>query len=256
MQCLECRELIATFIDDELDPVWAARVSAHLAECRGCQSVRDQAVELRATVKAGASRFDLPTNLERRVRSAIATAAGSRRGKLGALWTGVNVFASIVCGAFFVSGLMLYRAVPSDSERLAAEITTSHTRSLIAGHLTDVASSDQHTVKPWLAGRVPYSPPVVNLAEQGFPLAGARLDYVAGQTVAVLVYRRREHLINLYVWPDKSGPHGSAGRASHRGYQQVQWVQSGMRYWASSDLNPNELDDFRNLLGARIDKNV
>ena len=121
------------------------------------------------------------------------------------------------------------------------EIVAGHVRSLLANHLTDVATSNQHVVKPWFNGRIDFSPPVVDLAATGFPLVGGRVDYIGGRVVAALVYRRSGHAINLFVWPAETPPEGPS---QHDGYNLLRWSAGGLAYWAISDLNPEELRDF------------
>jgi anti-sigma factor RsiW len=125
-------------------------------------------------------------------------------------------------------------------------VIATHIRSLLPGHLTDVPSSDQHTVKPWFAGRVDFSPPVTDFADRAFPLVGGRVDYVGGRTVAVAVYRRRQHVINLFMWPSSDGrpPAGT----SARGYNIVHWSEHDIAFWLVSDLNANELRQFAELV--------
>ncbi|MGC2520358.1 MAG: anti-sigma factor, partial [Burkholderiales bacterium] len=137
---------------------------------------------------------------------------------------------------------------PGEEERLAQDVLASHVRSTLGNHLIDVASSDQHTVKPWLSGKLNFSPPVMDLSGQGFELAGGRLDYVAERPVAVLVYKRRQHVVDVFVWPAAGD---SARRsASQRGFNLVHFARGGMNYWAVSDLDANELADFAQLLAV------
>ncbi|MDP9292579.1 MAG: hypothetical protein M3O82_09485 [Verrucomicrobiota bacterium] len=139
----------------------------------------------------------------------------------------------------------------SARELLLGELTASHVRSLLATHLMDVASADQHTVKPWFDGKLDFAPPVKDLAEWGYPLAGGRLDYVSGRTVAALVYKRQKHFINLFIWPsDDASP---TPRTSMKdGYNLATWSNNGMTFWAVSDVNQSDLLEFANLLEHAI----
>ena len=126
---------------------------------------------------------------------------------------------------------------------LEQELVAGHVRSQLAGHLIDVVTSDQHVVKPWFGGKLDFSPPVIDLADQGFPIAGGRLDYIGRRTVAAIVYRRGRHVINLFVWPAKSGE-APAGAARHDGYSIAWWTQGGLEFWAVSDIDPDDLAKF------------
>jgi len=138
---------------------------------------------------------------------------------------------------------------PNEDERHAEDVLAAHVRATLGKHLIDVASSDQHTVKPWLSARLPYSPPVEDLSAQGYELAGARLDRAGGRPIAVLVYKRRLHVIDAYVWP----AHEHVGRVdfSRDGFQLVRFQADGWAYWLVSDLNRNELDDFERLVAQK-----
>jgi anti-sigma factor RsiW len=140
---------------------------------------------------------------------------------------------------------------PSNDQQLAAEVLTSHVRSLEANHLMDVASTDQHTVKPWFDGKLDFSPPVEDLASDGFPLVGGRLDYLDGRQVAALVYQRRKHFINVFVWPDTRGSGSTQTIQPQHGYNMTRWSRGGFQFWAVSDVNAQDLADFVRLLQAR-----
>ena len=131
---------------------------------------------------------------------------------------------------------------------MIAEVAAGHARSLLADHLFDVASSDQHTVKPWFQGKIDFSPPVKDLKEQGFALAGGRLDYIDGHTAAALVYRRRQHVINLFIWPANDAADSAVRTLSRRGYQMSHWIAQSLDFWAVSDLNADELGEFARLV--------
>jgi anti-sigma factor RsiW len=133
---------------------------------------------------------------------------------------------------------------PSLNDQIARDVVTSHVRSLLAEHLTDVASSDRHTVKPWFAGKLDFAPVVVDLSAEGFPLVGGRLDYLEHRTVAALVYGRRKHVINLFIWPSEYGDIGALQSATTQGFQIARWNEAGTAYWAISDLNSSELRQF------------
>jgi anti-sigma factor RsiW len=135
----------------------------------------------------------------------------------------------------------------SGDDRLAQEMTTAHIRSLMVDHLTDVNSTDQHTVRPWFDGHVDFAPPVIDLGAQDFALVGGRLDYVAERPVAVLVYKRRRHIINLFMFPNQSQPHQPDGSTVKQGYNLIHWDKAGIAFWAVSDMNMGELKEFSQL---------
>jgi anti-sigma factor RsiW len=141
------------------------------------------------------------------------------------------------------TGFMFVRSATTKSDALVEDLVDSHVRSLMAEHLFDVQATDQHTVKPWFLGRLDFSPPVIELAQGGFPLVGGRLDYISGQAVAALIYQRQKHTINVFVWPAFRRASGARERAL-RGFNVRHWVRNGMSFWAVSDLNETELNDF------------
>lgn len=137
---------------------------------------------------------------------------------------------------------------PSHEEMITREIVAGHVRSLMANHLSDVTSTDQHTVKPWFDGKLDFAPPVVNLASAGFPLVGGRLDFVDGRPVAALVYQRRLHFINLFIWPSTERQESSVVLQSREGYNILHWTRGGMTFWAISDVSADDLRSFAELL--------
>ena len=231
------------YLDGELAAADARALEAHIAQCSECARWRDDRVTLRAAIKSQIPVLRAPDVLRQRVRTQIRS--GSRFRAI-VVWRSLALAASVAVVAFGGWQLGLQRG---RGESLAAEVLTSHIRSLMPGHLTDVQSSDQHTVKPWFNGKLDYSPPVYDFAGQGFPLLGGRLDYVGGRPVAALVYGRRQHVINVVLWPSDRDPRASAPAAQTRqGYHVLRWVTPDYIYWAASDLGLAELQDFERLL--------
>ena len=206
---------------------------------------RDAIPELPPDVKQNITRYKAPPGLERRVRHML---HGEPRGagwpaQLRASWLRwMPVGASFAFGVLVSVSVLTWRdsAGVADAEE---EAVASHVRSLMAGHLTDVPSSDRHTVKPWFTGKLDYAPPVIDLAQDGFPLSGGRLDYLQGRPAAALVYRHGAHTINVFVLP--ASPHAHKDSMEVRqGFQVAAWEAKGMRYWAVSDVGRDEMAQF------------
>jgi len=233
-------------LDGELAAADARELEAHLAQCPECAKFRDQRLALRAAIAARVPAFPAPDTLRQRVRAAIRAAApaGSTRRSAPLLWRSLAVAASLAIVAMGSWRLAVRRAA---GDALADAVLASHVRSLMPGHLTDVLSSDQHTVKPWFNGRLDFSPPVSDFAGRGYPLLGGRLDYLDGRPVAALVYGRRQHVINVYLWPGAGGANAGATR-TRQGYHVLHWTTRDYTYWAASDLGLAELQDFVALL--------
>jgi anti-sigma factor RsiW len=158
----------------------------------------------------------------------------------------------MAAAALVVLLLVPYFTGPSSDELLTQEVVASHIRSLMANHLADVPSTDEHTVKPWFNGKVDFSPPVSDLAKDGFPLVGGRLDYLNSRPVAALVYQRDKHVINVFVWPsDKSAPSG-APINTQQGYHVIRWASAGVNFWVVSDLEASQLTKFADLLKSSV----
>jgi anti-sigma factor RsiW len=211
--------------------------------------------ELPAELKQNMTRYNAPPGLKRRIRYMLAQqsrrpGAVERLRALSARW--MPLAASFGCGALLAASVILYSHMPAADDALEQQVVAGHVRSLMAGHITDVASTDQHTVKPWFHGKLDYAPPVVDLASQGFPLVGGRLDYLADRPVAALVYRRRDHEINLFVLPARDTQTLSSRSAVRHGYQVVHWDRAGMRFWAVSDVSQDDMAKFAAAMQAAI----
>lgn len=167
-------------------------------------------------------------------------------------WRWLQAIALFGAGAATAWGIALSLLVMPVQDLMSESVTDSHVRSLMGSHLTDVLSSDRHTVKPWFAGKLDFSPPVVDLAAEGLPLVGARLDYIEGRPVAALVYQAGQHVINLFVWPAPTEKAAAPRTMARRGYNIVHWNEGGMQAWAVSDLNPGELQAFATLARERM----
>lgn len=250
MTCAETSNLIHAYSDSELDLVRALELEKHLGACDACRRGYENVRNLKAVLKSGEHYFRAPAGLKRRVRSTVGVDEPKPQGAAFPWWRLFKIAIPLAAIVIIVALLMPALIGRSADERLAQEVTSSHVRSLMAGHRTDIASSDQHTVKPWFEGKLDFAPPVVDLAAHGFPLVGGRLDYLDGKTVAALVYQRQKHFINLFIWPASTNAKKAQKTAIQRGYNLVHWTASGMTFWAVSDLNLAELKEFVQLVAS------
>lgn len=243
MDCENIEKLRTAYGDGELALGDALAVETHLKDCAACRAALANQAALSAAIKHHAEVFEAPTHLEHRIRAALPQSTNLKPNKQARAW---RLFAPALGAAVaLVLTVGFFVRQPTADDLLADEAVSSHVRSLLTDRTTDVLSSDQHTVKPWFAGKLDFSPPVHDLAGEGFPLVGGRLDYFGHRSVAALVYQHRQHVINLFVAPAKGGPAQSAPDASSsQGYQLVSWRAGGMDYWAVSDLNNAELAQF------------
>jgi anti-sigma factor RsiW len=248
MDCRQTRDLLHVYLDQELDPVRQLGVEEHLARCAACAQARESAGALAGALRARTLYHPAPAGLERAVLKATRRAAGPRWARWSAAELGFASVAAAMVVLALVAGVMLGRS--SARTDPAQEVVASHIRSLMPGHLIDELSSDHHTLKPWFAGRLDFSPPVPDLGSAGFALAGARLDYLGGRPVAAVVFRRRLHVINLFVWPTAPGEATARLAGSVQGYNYVRFAAGSSTCWAVSDLNASELDGFIRLVQA------
>jgi anti-sigma factor RsiW len=257
MQCDRARELIGAYLDEELSGADRSAVSEHVRSCAQCREHADASARLSRQV-AIAAQVELPGELERNVRMSLSNEIKTEAAVARAEVTSPNAAllrplirqAAAIAAACILSASVTWLALTASAAtgRLERDVVTAHIRSLLQDSPIQVASSDQHTVKPWFAGRVDFSPEVKDLTPEGFPLSGARLDYIGDRRVGALVYRRRLHVVNVFIWP-ASGPDPSPLRTSSiKGYNVASWSKGGVTYWAISDLNSGELQQLQSLM--------
>jgi anti-sigma factor RsiW len=249
MTCANCLEMLSSYIDGELSADESAQVREHLQNCADCAREHRKLLDTSSLVRGRLMRYEAPDVLKARIRAGL---VGSPReveprvanlpGKRRRDW--VRGFAAAAVVAMVSSALTVVavrQGTPDNS--VANQVLTSHIRSLMPGHLTDVASNDQHNVKPWFNGRVNVSPAVPRLDSVGFPLIGGRLDYIDGHSAASVVYMRRQHVINVFSWP-VAGRNGETAATTSNGYNLIGTSKNGVETWFVSDLNIAELKDF------------
>lgn len=245
MDCTRTREHLHGYIDHEIDPVTASAIEQHLHSCDACRQEYELQSSLHAAVAHHADYYPAPSALAARIRARIDAKAGTVTATPRANWQWLRLGAAVAVTAIVTWVATAQLDGMRQDNVIAEQVIAGHARSLLTNHLTDVASSDQHTVKPWLSAKLDFSPPVVDLTADGFPLAGGRLDYLDNRPVAALVYRHRQHVINLFVWPTAKTSASSAMKTlSRQGYNVLHWARADMTFWAISDLNQDELDAF------------
>ena len=262
MNCEEAINLMDGYLDGELDPITNQEIERHLRDCRSCEQAYEAQRAVVRAIGSAAPYYKAPAELRQRIQSSLQNEIGAkatRNGTRGSQvlrtrersilpeipWNWLALAAAIILVAIIASSLSPRLRAPGGDQFLATQLIASHVRSLMANHLTDVASSDHHTVKPWLDAKLDFAGPVVDLSSEGFPLIGGRLDYLDNHPVAALVYQRRKHFINLFVWPASSGAAITPKAISRQGYQLLHWVDSDFNYWAVSDVSDNDLQAFK-----------
>ena len=244
MTCTETQELIPGYLDGELDLIHSLAMEEHLRTCVNCTRAYHRQQALGTALRTSNLYYAPPPALQQRIQSAIQQAQHAPPTPRTLPWRGLGFVTALAAVALLVAVWLWGSLLPGVSDPLPQEVVASHVRSLMADHLADVASSDQHTVKPWFDGKLDYAPPVIDLAAQGYPLIGGRLDYIADRPVAALVYQRGKHYINLFLWPTAQGGAGGVQSTTRQGYNLRHWTEAGMTLWAVSDLNSAELDEF------------
>lgn len=249
--CDQWGPVLHAFIDGELDLVRAAELEAHLAGCPDCRAEMERVRGVRQLIGRDGVRFKMPEEVRAQVLTALSReqAAGipaQRRVETASPWSRffrfVRDWSFVPSLAALAASAMLFVNAPAPELGIQDQLLASHVQSMLADHLVDVQTSNQHTVKPWFNGRIDFSPPVNDLAKDGFPLVGGRVDYIGGRVVAALVYRRNGHVINLFIWPQTSGREAAS---EHDGYNMAEWAANGLVFWAVSDVAAGDLAAFR-----------
>ena len=241
----ETQELVQAYADGELDLRNAREIEQHLTSCEACRRVEQRIRTLREALTTSAPSYRAPARLRRNIRTALRREVKTEESHFSfwpVLATGTALAAAILAFA-------LFQTTRTSQERgIVDQVVANHVRSLLATHLVDVASSDQHTVKPWFDGKIDFAPDVHDFAMSGFPLVGGRLDYLNGKTVVALVYQRNKHPINIFITPAAGSGDAAPIASTRRGYNVLSWTHREMNYWAVSDLNETELRQFASLL--------
>jgi anti-sigma factor RsiW len=258
VECRDVQNLLHPYVDGELDLVRHLQIEHHLADCGGCADRELGVRQLREALMTTPLRYRAPAALRSKLEATFSNQSSpvpkspsrpKTRRTTGLLATAAGIL--LLVATSLTAGVLLSR--PDAEERLVAQVVAGHVRSLQVAHATDVASSDRHTVKPWFLGKVDFSPQVPDLSAHGYVLSGGRLDYLVDHPVAALVYRRRDHLINVFTWASVDSQYESPVRSLLRqGFQIRHWQHAGMAYWVVTDLNPQELDEFVSLLRESV----
>jgi anti-sigma factor RsiW len=272
MNCEEAKKLMDGYVDGELDPITNQKIEEHLRGCPQCDQAYKAHRAFIGAIGNGAPYYKASAKLRERIQFSLREEIGKepvrnvvddvpsfiqreqrgmRTAPFDTSWSWLALAAGIVLAAIIGLNFIPQLRRPGDEQFLATQLIASHARSLLASHLTDVASSDQHTVKPWLDAKLDFAPAVVDLSSEGFPLIGGRLDYLDNRPVAALVYGRRKHFINLFIWPAAADSTKAPKTVSRQGYQLLHWADSDFNYWAVSDVNINDLQTFKEQFEAR-----
>jgi anti-sigma factor RsiW len=238
---------LTAYLDGELDLVTSMDVESHFEECPHCRKDFKDQQTLRKSFRTNLPYFNAPSKLRKNVLSSVRQEikTAEKPDSVSWRWLGLAASFAIVGIIAFSIAPLLYRQ--SSDQRLTEDIVSGHVRSLmLPEHTIDVLSTDEHTVKPWFNGKLDFAPPVKNLTDDGFPLFGGRIEHMDNRTVAALVYRRQQHYINLYIWP--STDKKNQIESTRQGYNVIHWACDGMTFWAVSDVNVNDLQNFARLI--------
>lgn len=248
MSCEYSRAVLHGYLDGELDAARSLEFERHLESCRECASALGAEEALRSSLQRSGLYERTSPVLRQKVQAGIKAVNRARAESRPVAWRWLAVAAAILLVAGVSWLAMPSLRGPAATTVSAAELIDAHIRSLQPGHLTDVISSDQHTVKPWFDGKLDFIPPVKDYADDGFPLVGGRLDVLNGHSVAALVYSRRKHFINVFVWPTPQSDSPLHISNVHQGFQWVHWRHQGMEFCAVSDVSIPDLSELAQLI--------
>ncbi|AWM06515.1 anti-sigma factor family protein [Bradyrhizobium symbiodeficiens] len=253
MTCDEARIMLHALLDGELDAGHAREVEAHIASCTACAAEFAAQREMQRVLADTNLRYTAPASLRNRIEASLPgpqRQQPTRRSLLRGFAMGSAV------SALAATGIVAVVLRQDDQQRILSEVVSAHLRSLQAGHLIDVVSTDQHTVKPWFNGKLDVAPPVIDLTAQGFTLVGGRLDYIDARAIGAVVYKRRQHVINLFVAQTSSTEHRPPKTQTMQGFNCRRWGERGLNFWAVSDIGADELAEFVDKFEAAMKANV
>jgi anti-sigma factor RsiW len=273
MNCQEIADLMDGYLDGELDALTSQKIEQHLRGCHKCEEAFEAHTALAHAITQTAPYYKANTELRKRIQSSLQDAIGAKAADAGARageglisrieserrsvrferpWNWLALAAAIILAAIIGSSLLPRLQQHGSDQFLATQLIASHVRSLMADHLTDVGSSDQHTVKPWLDAKLDFAAPVADLSGEGFPLIGGRLDYLDNRPVAALVYQRRKHFVNLFIWPATPGASEAQKTMTRQGYHLLHWADADFNYWLVSDVSDSDLETFKEAFDGQI----
>jgi len=253
MTCDEARIMLHALLDGELDAGHAREVEAHIAGCPDCAAEFAAQTEMQRVLADTNLRYTAPASLRDRIEASLPEPQRqqpTRRFLLRGFAMGSAV------SALAATGIVAVVLRQDDQQRILSEVVSAHLRSLQAGHLIDVVSTDQHTVKPWFNGKLDVAPPVIDLTAQGFTLVGGRLDYIDARAIGAVVYKRRQHVINLFVAQTSSTEHRPPKTQTMQGFNCRRWGERGLNFWAVSDIGADELAEFVDKFETAMKANV
>jgi len=247
MSCEQASPLLSAYFDRELDVAKSLEIEGHLRECERCTAVVKQHEALHDALSAPSLVFAPPRDLEWRLRKAVRREAKPRSLFVLQPWRWAALPVAAMLAAALSWSVAVNRGGPSADDLMLAELVSGHVRSLMVDHAVDIATSDQHTVKPWFNGKVDFAPPVADFKANGFPLVGGRVDYIGGRPAAVLVYKRNQHFVNVFIWPAGKEESQALRNATYQGYHLLRWSGSGLTFWAVSDVNSADMESLARL---------